>query len=264
MRPKQMVTLVGLTLVSAFAFAGVPGEVYDRDDSLGADDFQFAQSYYEKNPFTDELTAMIGDGTNALIVTYERSTDRVYISTPYAMADFPLMNVALDYANGNMSIASSLVSQIRNSALNNLGYEDSGYSMGFNSWEPPSGVPGPCDLSPCRDYVPLPGNIYEDFLGGRTVDEMVNEWWVGYYTEEYIAEDKEDFERWRENECDKDTDDALGIVVGIVGAIGTCPFYDTTPGWTGCSVAAATLLKAMSSDANKNCHSKYSGPGWGS
>lgn len=238
----------------------------DNSDHEGPiDDFSEVSHFYaEKNDNTGQISVYVSDGASSASSVYDAATDRIYISSPEGTVDFPLAEAAMSYAGGNLQIANQVANQIRGSSGWGSGFE--AYVAPTVNFEPPGGSPGPCDLSPCgAGFYKLQTGEFSRHMGIKGYnDPFDDKWYELTYSSGDISMDKHYFEVWRKGQCDEETEDHFAVILGIGGGLVSCPAAPTGAGAVGCASSAVAVYKGITSDAMRNCGSKYPGPGrWG-
>jgi hypothetical protein len=212
-------------------------------------------AYKEKHTYfgksaSGEITLATTDGTNPVVITYDRSADRIFISSGQATQEFDLYSATLA-AKNSPEDAEAMANRIRDFASSQVAFERFSSSTDMlQYWRPfqQQDDPYPCALAPCGPF--LNGHTWlESYFGMRSWDPSNPNWYVGHYTPEEIAEDRRRFDNWRRRACEAEN-------------LGECPIAEL--GFTGfaCSAAIGGMLDAAASGEDaRNCRAQYPGPG---
>ncbi|KAB8195628.1 hypothetical protein FKV24_004990 [Lysobacter maris] len=258
--------LYGVSLVIGFAVPlsvaaeSAPGDLFP-EEGLNPEDIQslyIGQSYHSQQV----VLGARADGFTATAI-YDRATDRIYVDTAYASFDVGLGQAALQAAKGNSALANSMASDLRSSFLTQHSFEITVGSIGLPSYTPPSGIPEPCDLSPCDPWAyMIREGFMESYLGFRVWDPRVDPWWEMAHTDEEVEEDKAAFNRAKDHWCDQEASDSMQILAGLLSGTPACITGETNPfSASVCAGSVVTILDGFRSDASEKCHQKYPGPG---
>lgn len=245
---------------SVFAANNAPPSEYEppAEDAL----YDEQDTYFGKTT-SGEITLATTDGTDPVIITYDRSVDRIFISSGHATQEFDLYSAALA-AKGNPIEARAMADRIRGFASSQVAFERfSSSSNTLNYWRPIQlkNDPYPCQMAPCGPF--LNGHLWlESHFGMRSWDPSKPDWYEGHYTPDEIEEDKRRFDNWRRSECQEENGNTRQFIISTLAALGECPIAEF--GFTGLACAAAIggmLDAAASNEEARNCRASYPGPG---
>lgn len=198
--------------------------------------------------------------------------------------EIPLVSAAHEFADGDIALRDSIVSSLTDFATNpGLIFTQTGSTVprlayseppnqGPGTFQPqrrntkeyeimaPSGLGGPCDLSPCSPYMRSnDGRIYYMYdmhstsIGQGSVEEQ----------QEFVNE----FEKWKEQQrkeaCDEAHFAAASAAIAGTAVAKTCPLSMTPQGALGCAGSTIGYFVAMKilAQKSKQCAAGYSGGG---
>jgi hypothetical protein len=255
--------LIGLwtgSTVSASAAENSPPSEHELPPEEAA--YREQHTYLGKTA-AGQITLATTDGANPVVITYERSVDRIFISSGQTTQEFDLYSATLA-AKGNPVDATAMADRIREFASSQVAFERfSSSTDALAYWRPiqQKTDPYPCQLAPCGPF--LNGHTWlESYFGMRSWDPSNPNWYVGHYTPEEIAQDRRQFDIWRRRECAAENRNTVQFVVSTLAAMGECPAASL--GFTGfaCAAAIGSMLDAAASNEEaRNCRAQYPGPG---
>lgn len=216
------------------------------------------------NPSSGQMTASL---TNAIgdrvSFTLDRATDAVYLADSQGrVSSLSIPQLASTYAPGDFSLQNSFVSEIRSSVSGTQSHilEMFGGPPGFQ-FSPPNGIPSACDMSPCIYRSEYRTTTLDSFV--RWSPESIDFSYTNWYTPEQIDEDRDDFSRWQNQECDKASGEFTEFLLTGTGAVASCGTSEFGLTAVACGAMVAATLKKIKAqnDASWNCRSAYPGPG---
>ena len=200
-----------------------------------------------------------------MTIVVDRATNSVYLSNSTgASATISIPQLATAYSQGDPARYAAFMDAMQRNLDATTVLETIAKQPG-HALSPPNGIVSPCDMQPC-------GVLQRQFVDGHL--ESIFRWDVdnvdysyqNFYTEDEIEEDQEDFERWQAQQCGDETSEFTEAFIGYIGAIATCPFFDTGIGAIGCASSLGQGIKDHndSRTAGRNCRIQYPGPRrWG-
>lgn len=260
MYPCLLIGLWAGSTDSVFAANNPPPSEYEppAGDAL----YDEKDTYFGKTA-SGEITLATTDGANPVIITYDRSVDRIFISSGQATQEFDLNSATLA-AKGDPVEAAAMADRIREFASSEVAFERfSSSSNTLSYWRPvqQKNDPYPCQMAPCGPF--LNGHLWlESFFGMRSWNPSNPNWYVGHYTPEQISQDRHRFDNWRRRECAAENRNTRQFIISTLAALGECPLAEL--GFTGFACAGAIggmLDAAASNEEARNCRAQYPGPG---
>jgi hypothetical protein len=257
------------TIVFLFAACGTAhaeygrGDLYDHEQPVEGD--SISSFYHMVNPSSGQMIASLTNTAGDRVsFTLDRSTDAVYLADSQGrVSSLSIPQLASAYAPGDLILQNSFSAEIRSAVSGTYSHtlEVFGGASGFQ-FSPPNGIPSACDMSPCIYGPAYRTTTLDSFV--RWSPENIDYSYTYWYTPEQIDEDRDDFARWQNQECDKASGEFAEFLLTGTGAVASCGTSEIG-GLTAIacgSMVAATLKKIKDqSDASWNCRSAYPGPG---
>lgn len=189
--------------------------------------------------------------------------NKMFIASAAHSAELNLNTVLLQWAGGNIAKANQLRTRIHNMVVGNIntsalakGAPVQGLMMGM-----PGGQPWDCYFSGYYCNI-RPAN---DFVDGSTNWGTYS---YGFYATEGAGggEGTPDHNYWkhfRDQACDAKRTGGRMMVIGTLGAVATCPFFETGIGALGCAASGLSIVDGYDgfTDNAQKCEAPYPGPG---
>jgi hypothetical protein len=254
-----------LVAPSPSARAAAPPPPSDEEDPIEgpveANDFYSAFDPQTKRSTTQIVTS----NGQSMTIVIDKATNAVYLAkSGGGTTTLSIPDLATAYSRGDPARYAAFMDSMQRNWEATMALETIARPLG-HGLEPPNGLASPCDMHPC-------GVLQRQFIDGRL--ESVIRWTVEgidysyehWYSPEEIAEDREDFERWRAQQCDDSSSEFTEAFFAYLTAIPSCAVAETGVGLLICGGSLGSGIKDHndSRTAERNCRRQYPGPRrWG-